>query len=80
MACIAQIGQCFGLLGATLDVRPSDIPGKTQARDNNEQGAAAFIAAAECTDNEDLKSQLPAAESRRELPDGGAWLHCTVPY
>ncbi|KAF8535104.1 hypothetical protein BDD12DRAFT_912990 [Trichophaea hybrida] len=47
MACVARIGQCLGLLGATLDVRPSDTPGETQALDDDEQGAAAVVAAEE---------------------------------
>ncbi|KAF8536449.1 hypothetical protein BDD12DRAFT_934548 [Trichophaea hybrida] len=47
MAFVARIGQCSGLLGATLDVRPSDIPGATQALDDDEQGAAAVVAAEE---------------------------------
>ncbi|KAF8535358.1 hypothetical protein BDD12DRAFT_893166 [Trichophaea hybrida] len=47
MAFAARIGQCSGLLGATLAVRPLDIPGETQSLDDEEQGAAAVVAAEE---------------------------------
>jgi hypothetical protein len=45
MACVAHIGLCLGLLGATLDVRPSDLQGDTQGLDDDEQGVIAVVAA-----------------------------------
>ncbi|KAF8541781.1 hypothetical protein BDD12DRAFT_803407 [Trichophaea hybrida] len=51
MAFVTQIGQFSGLLGVTLDVRPLDIPVKTQVLDDDEQRAVAVVAAEECTHN-----------------------------
>ncbi|KAF8512968.1 hypothetical protein BDD12DRAFT_905414 [Trichophaea hybrida] len=72
MVFVTLIGQCSALLGVTLDVRPSDIRGKIQVLDDDEQRAAAVVAADECTNNGILECLLPAAESRREYTGHGS--------
>ncbi|KAF8537615.1 hypothetical protein BDD12DRAFT_887298 [Trichophaea hybrida] len=47
MACVLWIRQCLELLGVTVDIGPSDIPGETEAPDNDEQGAAVVVVAKE---------------------------------
>ena len=39
-----------------------------------EQGAAAVVAAEECTNNADLECLLPARRDTKGVLDGGAWL------
>jgi len=72
------VGVRIGLLGVTLDSISSCEIGTRHW--TGEQGAAALVAAEDCTNNADLEWLLPARRDTKGVLDGGVWPYCGKPF
>jgi len=73
-----RVGVCIGLLGVTVGSISSWEIGTRHWM--GEQGAAAVVAAEECTNNVDLKWQQPAHRDTNGRLDSGTWPYGGEPF